>query len=276
MQEVRFRSLVATCLIAFGTSAAVAKGWPAPAAGPSKSGDPELLFTFDDGPNPKTTPEVLDTLAKHHIHAVFFLVGDMVVNPKTMKVKPDAQRIIERILREGHVIGTHTMTHKDLCKIKEDRAVYEIDDGKAAIDGVAGMRSIWFRVPGGVRCKRLEDMLAERHLQHFHWDLDPQEWKHKDAKKAFKYVTTELAKSADRNVLLMHDVKIATVKALPEILDWLDAENARRTAAHKRPIRVIQAPELAIERLPEGLLDFLRDVAPDPHALAEELASVLP
>ncbi len=276
MDKVRFRSLIAAGLIALGTRAAVAKGWPTPAAGPSKSGDPELIFTFDDGPNPKNTPVVLDTLAKHHIHAVFFLVGDRVVDPKSGKKSAAAQRLIERILREGHVIGTHTMTHKDLCKISADRAAHEIDDGKATIDTASGMNSIWFRVPGGVRCKRLEDMLAERHLEHFHWDLDPQEWKHKDAKRAFKYVTTELGKSADRNVLLMHDVKDATAKALPEILDWLDAENARRAVSHKRPIRVIQAPELAIERLPDGLLDLIRLAAPDPHALAEELASVLP
>ena len=56
------------------------KGWPLPAAGPTMTGDPELIFTFDDGPNPKTTPVVLDALAKHHIHAVFFMVGEMAAN----------------------------------------------------------------------------------------------------------------------------------------------------------------------------------------------------
>src|ERR1700733_1239370 len=56
------------------------KGWPSPAAAPTMSGDPELIFTFDDGPNPKTTPLVLDALAKHHIHATFFLVGDRITN----------------------------------------------------------------------------------------------------------------------------------------------------------------------------------------------------
>src|SRR6476659_7835201 len=68
------------------------KAWPVPAAGPTMSGDPELLFTFDDGPNPKTTPLVLDTLAKHHIHAVFFMVGEMAANKR-------AQEVIARILR---------------------------------------------------------------------------------------------------------------------------------------------------------------------------------
>src|SRR5205814_2753038 len=89
------------------------KGWPMPAAGPTASGDPELIFTFDDGPNPKTTPAVLDTLAKHHIHAVFFMVGEMAANKQSAA-------IIERIVSEGHVIANHTMTHQDLCRIKDE------------------------------------------------------------------------------------------------------------------------------------------------------------
>src|SRR3954452_21357723 len=89
------------------------KGWPLPAAGPTMSGDPELLFTFDDGPNPKTTPLVLDALAKHHIHAIFFMVGEMAANK-------GAAEIIARILHDGHIIATHTMTHQDLCRVKSD------------------------------------------------------------------------------------------------------------------------------------------------------------
>src|ERR1700710_1025669 len=100
------------------------KGCPSPAAGPTESGDPELIFTFDDGPNPKTTPFVLDTLAKHHIHATFCLVGEMAANPR-------AAPLIERMLREGHIVANHTMTHQDLCKKDVDVGAREIDDGKA-------------------------------------------------------------------------------------------------------------------------------------------------
>ena len=74
---------------------------------------------------------------------------------------------------------------------------------------------MWFRVPYGVRCSRVEKLLADRGLVHFHWDLDPQEWKHNDPVRAVKYVEGELSRMADRNVLLRHDIKTATVKALP-------------------------------------------------------------
>ena len=246
------------------------RGWPMPAAGPTMSGDPELIFTFDDGPNPKTTPAVLDALKAHHIHAVFFMVGEMAANK-------DAPPLIARILREGHIIGNHTMTHQDLCRLKDDaRAAREIDQGKATIEGASGFALGWFRTPYGARCERVDSMLAERGLTHFHWDLDPQEWKHNNAKKAYDYVTKQLAKMTGRNVLLMHDIKKATVEALPQILDWIDQENEARRLAHKRRIHIIQSYELAEERLPEGELDLLRDATPDATSWARVVASVLP
>jgi peptidoglycan/xylan/chitin deacetylase (PgdA/CDA1 family) len=247
------------------------KGWPAPAAGPTESGDPELIFTFDDGPNPKTTPAVLDALAKHHIHATFFLVGEMAQNPR-------AAPIIERILREGHIIGNHTMTHQDLCRLKDDdRAAREIDDGKAAIEKAAkGWTTVWFRTPYGVRCDRVDQMLEQRHLTHFHWDLDPQEWKHNNTQKAIDYVEKQVGAMTGRNVLLMHDIKKATVEALPVILDWIDTENAARAESHKRRIRIIQSWELAEARLPDGLAAWIRDATPDPFAWGSALANVLP
>src|SRR5688500_4743008 len=115
------RLVIACCSLLIAASTA-AEGWPTPAAGNSASGDPEVLFTFDDGPSPTTTPKVLDILAKHHIRAVFFLVGEM-----TKSGNKRVPAIIERILREGHVIATHTMTHKDLCRVAEDKAISEID-----------------------------------------------------------------------------------------------------------------------------------------------------
>ena len=213
--------------------------------------------------------ESLDTLAKHHIHAVFFMVGEMAANKQ-------AADLIDRIVREGHIIGNHTMTHQDLCRLKDEaRAEREIDDAKQTIEKASGLTMYWFRTPYGVRCERVENMLDARHLGHFHWDLDPQEWKHGNAKKAIDYVEKQVGKMNGRNVLLMHDIKKATVEALPVILDWIDEENARRKTDHKRRIRIIQSYELAAQRLPPGLVDWLGDAA-DPHRWTSAVASVLP
>ncbi len=257
-------------LLALGGTAG-AKGWPTPAAGESASGDPEILFTFDDGPSPTTTPKILDTLAKYKVHAVFFMVGEMVEGNKR------AAALVQRILREGHVIANHTMEHKDLCRVKsEETAAADLDHGREAIEKVSGLHLAWFRTPYGARCKRVEDLLAERGLTHFHWDLDPQEWKHDDATLALNYVTGSLARTSSRNVLLMHDIKTATVKALPEILEWIVAENARRAESKKRPIRIVQAPMYAAEQLPKGLAAWALDAKARVSSLRGAIASVLP
>jgi peptidoglycan/xylan/chitin deacetylase (PgdA/CDA1 family) len=265
------RGLLSLCFVALALGSAAAKGWPSPAAGESPTGDVEILFTFDDGPNPKTTPEVLDLLAAHHIKAVFFLLGERIEGSKA------AVKLIERMLREGHVIANHTMHHHDLCRLKTDEAaIRDIDDGRETIEKAAGVALPWFRTPFGVRCDRVERLLAERKLHHFHWDLDPQEWKHGKVDRTVKYVTGELARAGGREVLLMHDIKPVTVKALPEILAWIDEENARRDKSHKHRIRILQAPALAAEQLPKGLVGWAADATAGVRALPRTIASVLP
>jgi len=264
--------LLSLAILVLVAGSAAAKGWPTPAAGESASGDPEILFTFDDGPNPTTTPKVLDELKKHGIHAVFFMVGEM-AGSENKKVPA----IVKRILDEGHVLASHTMKHHDLCRLKsEEAAAADIDDGIAAIEAVAKVKLAWFRAPYGVRCDRLEKLLAARGLQHFHWDLDPQEWKHNDAQKTTSYVTGSLARSSSRNVLLVHDIKKATVTSLPQILEWIDTENKSRREAGKRPIRILQAPAYAAEQLPEGLAAWSIDAKTRVVGFRAALASVLP
>ena len=214
---------------------------------------------------------MLDTLAKHHIHATFFLVGEMAANPK-------AAPIIERMLREGHIVANHTMTHPESVPDKtRSVGAREIDDGKAAIEKAApGWTTVWFRTPYGVRCDRVDQLLEARHLTHFHWDLDPQEWKHDNTQKAIDYVEKQVGEMTGRNVLLMHDIKKATVEALPIILDWIETENAQRKIDHKRQIRIIQGYELAAARLPAGLLAWMADATPDPIAWGNAFANALP
>ena len=266
------RSLIVFVLVAGFAAPASAKVWPVPAGGPSASGDPEIVFTFDDGPNSTTTPKVLDILAKHHIKAVFFLVGDMVATKNK-----SVPRILARMIAEGHVIANHTMSHEDLCRVKEDRGAAEIDGGHDAIVRVTGIDPGWFRAPFGSRCDRLDALLQSRGIRHLHWDLDPQEWRPGTRKaKVLAYVTGALARAQGRNVLLMHDIKQITVQVLPEILAWIDAENVRRKESGQRPIRIVQAPDLAREALSPGLEAWARETATRVASVRTDLARVLP
>lgn len=266
------RALLVLVITVVLATSAFAKDWPQPAAGDSASGDIEVILTFDDGPNPTTTPQVLDILKARGVHAVFFLVGNM-VNNENKKIPG----IIDRITREGHVIANHTQSHKDLCRVKEEAtAIADVDNGKATIERATGLTVQWFRAPYGVRCDRLEKILADRHIEHFHWDLDPQEWRHGNVEKTVKYVTGELLRAHGRVVLLMHDIKLVTPKALPLIFDWIDAENAKRAKSRKRKIRILSPSAYAIEKLPPGLADWTMEATADLRALPKTIASVLP
>jgi peptidoglycan/xylan/chitin deacetylase (PgdA/CDA1 family) len=248
-----------------------AKTWPQPALGDTSGGDVEVLFTFDDGPKADTTPAILDILAAHNIRAVFFLVGKQVVSRHVQ-----IPEILDRIVREGHIVANHTMWHSDLCKATEEEAIVELDLGRGVIEEAVGMQLDWFRAPYGVRCDQLEAMLFERNLSHFHWDLDPQEWKHGNVKRTVQDVTRVLARATGRNVLLMHDIKPVTVLALPKILQWITEENERRAKVHGPQIKILQAPDLALERVPPALLELLSDVVAGARTLPQAVASVLP
>jgi peptidoglycan/xylan/chitin deacetylase (PgdA/CDA1 family) len=269
---VRLRGILACCALAIGLrSGADAKSWPQPALGDMETKDIEVLLTFDDGPSTTTTPAILDILAQRRIRAVFFLVGKQVLDKN--KSIPS---ILDRIVRDGHIIANHTMFHKDLCRVPVDEAVADLDGGREVIERATRLKVSWFRAPFGVRCDRLDEMLAERNLSHLHWDLDPQEWRHGDVARTVRYVTGELSRASGRNVLLMHDIKKATVEALPKIFEWIDEENAKRAKSRKSKIRVLQAPDLAVERLSPGIRGWLADVAAAARALPRSVASVLP
>jgi peptidoglycan/xylan/chitin deacetylase (PgdA/CDA1 family) len=237
-------AVVTVALVSTTPTTARGDGWPAPAAGLTQTGDPEIIFTFDDGPDPRHTELVLDELKAHNIHAIFFEVGwrfqrgDIEI----------PRRIVDRILDEHHVIGNHSITHAQLCQLDPEGIDREMAGAREILERETQMPVVWFRVPYGAYCPRVLEALHRNGYQHFHWDIDPQEWQGKPAKTTAAYVIRQLARLDGRAVLLMHDTKPATVAALPEILAWLDTENARRKSIGRRQIRVIQSYELAAER----------------------------
>lgn len=228
--------------------------WPQPAAGASASGHPELVLTFDDGPDRDTTPIVLEILRERKLHAIFFQVGFHFMRGDI----PGAISMTRRMVASGHVIANHTITHAHLCMSPPERIAGEIVGARELLEQAAGMPVAWFRTPYGARCPRLEAELTGLGLTHFHWDIDPQEWQGQGAKKTAEFVEKQLLRIADdeRAVLLMHDTKAATRYALPMILEWIDVENARRTAAGGKTIVFVGGDQIARERM-APTLDWL-------------------
>ena len=97
-----------------------------------------IALTFDDGPDPRWTPEILDALARHHAHATFFVIGSKV---------NESPELTRRILAEGHDIGAHTFTHVELAAAPAWRRRLEMTLAQNAIAGVTGRQAILMRPP---------------------------------------------------------------------------------------------------------------------------------
>jgi peptidoglycan/xylan/chitin deacetylase (PgdA/CDA1 family) len=226
-------------------------------ARPAKSdrGPPEILLTFDDGPAVDKTPKVLDILEKRGIKAVFFVNGWKFSRPGDEA----ARGVLRETVRRGHAVGNHTIHHYFLCGhyyIKQ--AWQEIEGNADLIEHVLGVRPDLFRTPYGAHCKPLNAVLGGLGIKPIGWDIDPQDWRVKNAPKIEAYVEKHLVKLRGRAIVLFHDVQPATVVALPHILDWIDQENARRIQAHQDPIKIINYSFLIPpHRLVPPLLDAL-------------------
>jgi cellulose synthase/poly-beta-1,6-N-acetylglucosamine synthase-like glycosyltransferase/spore germination protein YaaH/peptidoglycan/xylan/chitin deacetylase (PgdA/CDA1 family) len=99
---------------------------------------PKIVLTYDDGPDPKYTKEILDTLAYYHVKASFFLVG--------LEAEKNIP-LVKRIFREGHEIGNHTFTHPDMSAVSNQRAILEMDATRLLIECITGHSTILFRAP---------------------------------------------------------------------------------------------------------------------------------
>ncbi|UWU19409.1 chitooligosaccharide deacetylase NodB [Rhizobium sullae] len=130
--------------------------------------DRSVYLTFDDGPNPFSTPQILDVLAEHRVPATFFVVGVFA------KEQPD---LIRRIVAEGHDVANHTMTHPDLTACEPQDIEREINEASRAILSAcpeAAVRHI--RAPYGAWTEDVLSKSASAGLEAVHWSSDPRDW----------------------------------------------------------------------------------------------------
>lgn len=195
----------------------------------------ELVLSFDDGPDLKFTPIVLDELDRRGVKAIFFVTGHRLVGDRPEDFA--RRELVRKIAAHGHLVANHTMSHRNLCRFPDDLAA-EIDGNGEMIAAATGVRPLLFRAPYGARCPRLEAALAERQLVSVGWNLDPQDWKSNSAAEVLGYLQARLARLEGRGILLLHDTHPASVFALGPLLDWIARENRRAERDDRPPIRL--------------------------------------
>ena len=165
-----------------------------------------VALTFDDGPNPATTNQALDTLSKYGIKATFFVLGKNVSGN---------EEILKRMKSDGHVIGNHSWSHPVLSKLSLDEAKKQITDTEDALTKVLGSSSKLMRPPYGAITDDIRNSLD---LSFIMWDVDSLDWKSKNEAS----ILTEIQRQVKNgSIILMHDIHVETVNALPKVIDYL-------------------------------------------------------
>src|ERR1700730_427890 len=181
--------------------------------------DHEVVLTFDDGPLPHNSNQVLAILAAQCIKATFFEIGEMAHNfPEGVRKLRDA----------GHTIGTHTQTHPlTMNKMPIERAKAQIDDGIASVKAALGddadkSLAPFFRIPGLMRAEAVEDYLASQGIQTWSADFPADDWRHISSQRVYDLAIQRI-EAKGKGILLLHDIQARTVAALPRILAMLKA-----------------------------------------------------
>lgn len=195
--------------------------------------DKVIALTFDDGPDPTYTPQILDVLAAKDVKATFFIVGSSgVVN----------SHLLQRIYREGHDLGNHTFTHVNSAEVSGEHLKFELNATQRLLEATVGARTKLFRPPyaadlepttiDGAEALRISGALGYLTIG---MNIDPKDWLRPLARQIVAN-TIEGARKGDGNVVLLHDaggIRTPTIAALPEIIDQLRAEGFRFVTIHE-------------------------------------------
>ncbi|MEK8130937.1 polysaccharide deacetylase family protein [Paenibacillus filicis] len=178
----------------------------------------QVALTFDDGPDTKFTPEILDILKKYQVKATFFVVGTQVSK------HPD---MLKRILDEGHAIGNHSMTHANFTKLSTERIDREIEETDKLIRQATGTTTPLFRAPYGAAPDILKKHLKALDRPLIGWTVDTRDWSGLSPADMMGIIRKQIKPGG---IILMHSFGgkkgdlSNTVTALPQAIEYLKAQ----------------------------------------------------
>ncbi|MEU8752715.1 polysaccharide deacetylase family protein [Streptomyces chartreusis] len=173
-----------------------------------------MVLTFDDGPDARYTPHILDTLREYDIRAMFFVCGEMVA---------ENGDLVARMADEGHVVGNHTWSHPLLTRLSRRAIRSEMERTSDVVEDSCGERPVWFRAPYGAWNRAAFQLGAELGMDPLAWTVDTLDWTTPGTRRIVDRVENGAAPGV---VVLSHDAggdRSQSVTALrfylPRLLD---------------------------------------------------------
>ena len=182
-----------------------------------------VSFTFDDGPDSKITPQILDVLAAENVKATFFIIGNKVEKNKDLLL---------RIYNEGHTIGNHSYSHTiKLTMFSTSKLKKDIAKCSSCIEKVIHQKPLFFRPPFGVTTPRYHRALKFLNMKSIGWTLRSLDTVAETKEALYKKVVTKIAPGS---IVLFHDTQDITLSILTEIIHY----------CKKSGIEIVPLPEL--------------------------------
>ena len=171
---------------------------PASAAEPAAVPEKYVALTFDDGPWPETTEQLLDGLAERGAKATFFLIGEQIAGHEDT---------VRRMADEGHQVGSHTFTHMDLSRGDPAERLREIAATDETLRALLGDGVYWLRPPWGFLAPQTA---AAVEVPMVYWSLDTEDWRRLDADAVAQDIIDH---ARDGDIILLHDPYTTSVEA---------------------------------------------------------------
>jgi len=184
-----------------------------------------VALTFDDGPSPVWTPQILDALKRADVKATFFMIGEYVEK---------YPQIARRVADEGHDIGNHSYDHKVLIYYRMDTLEREINEAEKVIQDVTGIKTRYFRPPKAWLTYKEKEKIKEMGYEIVLWTLNSKDWVTFDDKYIVRFLVHNV-KPGD--IILFHDGggvfsteggnRHETVKTIPQLVEKLREKGYR-------------------------------------------------
>lgn len=171
----------------------------------------KVVLTFDDGPG-RHLESILDILKEKNVQAMFFWQSRLM----------HKERPWQRVLNEGHLIGTHAHNHKNLVKLSRHEQLRQISISKEILENTIGEKIRFFRPPFGQYNEDTMSILHELQLTPIMWDITSYDWENKNTPN--KIVCNIVNYVTNGSIILLHELE-QTVSILPELIDNIREKN---------------------------------------------------